>query len=151
MYIEARTDVGSTKHALHFFEDIAVPAPGAVPVGIGKRVPFTDLALDQLLRHHSRRFGSLPTTLPGSLAMKNRLNFQREFVRRLDEGLAQDEAAIAAIKGISFGESRIRLGYDQFTVSLDPERWKIVDLGDPIGERSVPMGIRIDARRSDGK
>jgi hypothetical protein len=93
-----------------------------------------------------RRFGHNPDTLSGLLAWDNKLNFQVEWFRHRQLGLSPDEAALAAIKNISFGRHRLALGYDKFSIEMDPNRFIDVDLPS-YGRQTVPDRIEVEVRK----
>jgi hypothetical protein len=117
---------------------------GADPA-VGGHVSITGLVLDESIARFEKRFGHPPHELPGSLMAGNKLNFQREYARALDQKLPADEAKLAAIRRISFGKHRAARGYDDFTVKTSGT--KLVDLGSELGVREVPDSVEIIARK----
>ncbi len=80
--------------------------------------------------------------------MSNKLNFQTEFYRLTTvEGIARDEAAVQAIKNISFGSHRAGAGYGDFEVKLTGT--VVVELKD-FGKQRVPKSISVVAWSTDG-
>ncbi|WP_461297026.1 hypothetical protein [Streptomyces harbinensis] len=98
---------------------------------------------------YEKTFGSTPETLYGTLADKNLLNFQREWheARRDNPKGKWNSLGKIAVSRISFGRSRIRLGYGEFDVKVDKELVE-VDLGQPHGVQRVPPYVEIIARKS---
>jgi hypothetical protein len=107
---------------------------------------LTSWALDDTIEHHTKTFGHAPRNLDGSLADLNKLNFQREFARAQDRGLPDDEAAMAGIRRISFGQHRADRGYDDFKVIHEGPP-VAVDLGGDLGLRYVPDNIGVLAKK----
>lgn len=112
----------------------------------GRVVSLTDIALDEAIAGFSREFGHPPDTLSGSLAWKNKLNFQRAYLTATQKGMGHQPAADWAIRQISFGRSRVERGYGE--LSVNATRLGEVDLGPDLGKHQVPTSIEITARRS---
>jgi hypothetical protein len=122
-------------------------AEGKVQIHEGEsQVSLTDVALDEATARYRADFGHEPSTLPGHLAFENKANFQRAYLLAVRQGMRPEEAKQVAIRGISFGRSRIARGYDDLHVDLTGE--ESVDLGPPLGIVQAPKGIDVEARRS---
>jgi hypothetical protein len=151
--LEARVYRDGVEHAMHIYDDVvqaSVESPGhaARSIGTGNRIPATRYALERMLDAYKKRFGHAPDALDGYLSDKNKLNFQREYVRARDEqGLPEEEAKLAAIRRISFGKHRMAFGYDDFEVKLGDKME--IDIGPPYGVREVPMTVAVIARQFD--
>jgi hypothetical protein len=150
--LDARVHRDGVESAMHIYDDVVErTAEGTgqpmTRIGTGKRTSATHYALERMLEAYRKRFGNLPEAIGGSLAEKNKLNFQREYYRALTEqGLPDAEARLAAIRRISFGRHRSAVGYDDFEVKFGPGKWVEVDLGPPYGSQSVPDKITVTAR-----
>ncbi|WP_460793027.1 hypothetical protein, partial [Micromonospora sonneratiae] len=109
---------------------------------------ITDVALELVNAAYRSTFGSDPPVLNGSLAEKNKANFQREWhkAQLANPGADSDTWAQTAIRNISFGRSRIALGYDLFELKMG--QLTLVDLGEEFGFQRVPDTINIVARKS---
>ncbi|MFF9540150.1 hypothetical protein ACF1BU_29015 [Streptomyces sp. NPDC014724] len=108
---------------------------------------LTEVALELVNAAFRKSYGSDPQALSGSLADRNLFNFQREWhAARLanPKGKWTDWGA-AAIKKVSFGEWRVRLGYSEFEVIMGEQ--VRVDLGEPYGEKNVPGSVDVMARK----
>ncbi len=129
------------------FEAIRIYDDVVDGVGSGERHSLTTYAIKTLLREYRMRFGHLPEALEGSLAWSNKLNFQTEYHELLSAGVPSEEAAVTAIKKVSFGKHRIAAGYSDFEVTLKDTEW--VEL-EGFGRQKVPKKISVTARRGDG-
>lgn len=144
----ATMTVRNADHSVQIFDDVDASS-GAMPTGIGDRIPLTQHAIARYVDRHASRFGTPPTTLEGRLAWSNKLNFQREFyLAKTRDGLAEYDAAQQAIRRISFGRHRVAAGYDQFVVNMKMK--ELVDLGPGIGKQRVPRDIEVIAYRTGG-
>ena len=92
--------------------------------------------------------GAEPEVLSGSLAMSNLANFQREFhkARLAAPGAGTQVWADAAIRNISFGIHRIKMGYVE--LSVKPGDLASKDLGEPYGAQDVPIKVEVEARKA---
>ncbi|MEU9760056.1 hypothetical protein AB0D98_09810 [Streptomyces sp. NPDC047987] len=108
---------------------------------------LTEVALELVNAAFSKSYGSNPQSLSGSLAERNLFNFQREWhaARLANPKGKWKDWGTTAIKKVSFGEWRIRLGYSEFEVIMGPQ--VRVDLGDPYGEKNVPGSVDVIARK----
>jgi hypothetical protein len=138
-FILHASTMGPNERAVHIYDDVVEGAAS------GARHSLTRHAIDRLKRRYTAHFGHEPEALQGMLEWSNKLNFQTEYYKltAIDK-LSRDEAAVEAIKRISFGEHRIAAGYDDFTVKLNGfERVNLKGYG----EQRVPKTIRVIARR----
>ena len=131
--------------AIRIYNDLIKDEAGGVK-GTGRRHPFTRYAIDTLVTRYTRRFKHAPDALEGSLAWSNKLNFQTEFYKLRMADMAPDQAAVEAVKKISFGKHRIAAGYSDFSVEI--RGTEVVDLGTEMGKQRVPKKISVVARRS---
>ena len=152
--LEARVQRDGAEYAMHIYDDLVEETSEggvggvAAPKGTGNRTPATRYALEKMLEAYRRRFRHSPEVIEGSLAEKNKFNFQKEYHRALvEQGLPESEARLAAIRRISYGKHRIALGYDDFTVEFRAGAWKDVNLGPPYGVQKVPDKIDVIARQ----
>jgi hypothetical protein len=143
--IDATAGHAGKDHAVHIYDDVSIQASGPGR-GMGQRHSATAHAIERMSSLYRRRFGHPPEALEGILAWSNKENFQREYYRlTMIEGLNESDAAVAAIKNVSFGKHRMASGYGKFEVTLSgTER---VDLGPPFGMQRVPRRIFVIARR----
>lgn len=143
--LDATVGHAGKDHAVHIYDDVSIQA-GETERGMGQRYSATAHAIERMSSLYSRRFGHPPEALEGILAWSNKENFQREYYRlRAIEGLSESDAAVAAIKNVSFGKHRVASGYGNFEVTLSgTER---VDLGPPFGVQRAPRRIFVVARR----
>ncbi|EJE53696.1 hypothetical protein PMI14_01414, partial [Acidovorax sp. CF316] len=79
----------------------------------------TEAMLRKLISYYLETKGHLPVGLPGKLANSNLRNFQKEFDkhRKNNQNGTKDDWAQAAIRDISFGKARHRLGYGIFEIT----------------------------------
>jgi hypothetical protein len=114
---------------------------------------FTQVALEEVNKAYKQTFGNEPPRLSISLAASNRRNFKREFARfkKQNPSSSDDEAAQYAIRHISAGSHRIKLGYTNFTITLSDWREENLDddenLGDDLGVNRVPNEINVIAEK----
>ena len=102
----------------------------------------TEAMLKAVISYYIETTGSSPIELPGSLAYDNLENFQKEFDKHRENnhnGTADDWAQ-AAIRDISFGKARQKLGYGVFEIELLGS----INVGDL---KNVPKKINVIARR----
>ncbi|MGW8391283.1 PAAR domain-containing protein [Pseudoduganella sp. HUAS MS19] len=81
---------------------------------------MTEAALEQTIAAHQALYNKPPPSLSGSLADKNLANFRNEFAQlRAQDPVSSDQAiADMAIRRISFGANRIKLGYGDLTTDI---------------------------------
>lgn len=93
--------------------------------------------------------GAPPEFLNGTIVKKNLANFQKEYakLKAASPQVSDDEAAVQAIKDISFGRERMKLGYSDIKVDASGKTNVIVD-GQELND--VPTRVKITAKRSDG-
>ncbi|VAW60255.1 Rhs-family protein, partial [hydrothermal vent metagenome] len=79
---------------------------------------ITDEIISQSIDIYTDTYGKPPEFLNGTIIKSNLSNFQKEYskIKKSSPGVSDDAAANEAIKKISFGKSRVKLGYDDFTV-----------------------------------
>jgi hypothetical protein len=102
----------------------------------------TEAMLKAVISYYIETKGAPPAGLPGNLADDNRINFQKEFDKHRESnhnGTANDWAQ-AAIREISFGKARQKLGYGVFEIELLGS----INFGDL---KNVPKEINIIARQ----
>ena len=112
------------------------------PEGFGLTGEVLSKSIDLYAGDH----GAPPTYLNGVIIKKNLSNFQKEYndIRLGSEGVTEDEVAVKAIKNISFGKERVKLGYSDIQVTAAGKKDVLVD-----GEilRDVPTKVQIKAKR----
>ncbi len=106
---------------------------------------ITKRSLNALIGAFKSKFGREPTDLGGELASENQLNFQREYAKAIAQGQTPEDAKMTAIKNISFGKSRLDIGFSDLQVQTEGTVQK--DFGPPLGVQSVPEQIFVTARR----
>ncbi|HEU5058960.1 MAG TPA: hypothetical protein VFU21_20645, partial [Kofleriaceae bacterium] len=142
--LDASLTLGGTEYAVKLFDDVVAGADGR-PVGSGEHTPLTKLALLQFVAAYKKKFGRDPESLGGSLAFHNKLFFQQEFFKNREKGMTTDDAALAAVKAISYGQHRADddVGYGDFEVFIDRTSYEDVALGKDkngrdLGTQNVP-------------
>ena len=112
------------------------------PEGFGLTGEVLSKSIDLYAGDH----GAPPTYLNGVIIKKNLSNFQKEYndIRLGSEGVTEDEVAVKALKNISFGKERVKLGYSDIQVTAAGKKDVLVD-----GEilRDVPTKVQIKAKR----
>lgn len=101
----------------------------------------TEAMLRRLISYYIETKGHPPVGLPGKLAGSNLRNFQKEFDkhRKNNQNGTKDDWAQFAIRDISFGKARQKLGYGIFEITLkDP-----IDVDEL---KDVPSKLNIIAR-----
>jgi len=82
-----------------------------------KGFSITDEILEQSIDIYTEAHGKPPEYLNGSVEFSNLSNFQKEYSKIKTSSDASDSAAEnEAIRKISFGKSRVKLGYDDISV-----------------------------------
>jgi hypothetical protein len=104
---------------------------------------LTEYALRESLKLYEARYGELKE-LHGSLAAENLANFQREFAIRRKQEMDVQPAAEQAIREISFGKARIKVGYTIFEVS--PDSFGIKQIAG-VGPFHVPSRVSVVAKK----
>ncbi|MBB5020693.1 hypothetical protein HNQ59_004018 [Chitinivorax tropicus] len=81
---------------------------------------LTRAVLEDTLSAYKAVYGRAPSELSGSLAQSNLSNFKNEFSRLRQQNFVNTNQAVAdmAIRNISFGKSRIQLGYGNLTTQI---------------------------------
>jgi len=81
---------------------------------------LTEAALEETIAAYQGLYNKPPPSLSGSLADKNLANFRKEFALLRDQNPGKSNQAIAdmAIRRISFGANRIKLGYGDLTTKI---------------------------------
>ncbi|EJE53719.1 hypothetical protein PMI14_01387, partial [Acidovorax sp. CF316] len=102
----------------------------------------TEAILRKLISYYIETTGSPPIALPGKLAEENLKNFQKEFDkhRKSNHNGTKNYWAQAAIRDISFGKARGKVGYEAFEITLK-------DPIDADGLKDVPSKVNIIARK----
>jgi len=79
---------------------------------------ITDEILKQSIDIYSAENGKPPEYLNGSVELSNLSNFQKEYskIKKSDPTITDENASNEAIRKISFGKSRVKLGYDDISV-----------------------------------
>ena len=81
---------------------------------------LTEMALAETLSLYTKAHGKSPLALPGSLHYENLKNFREEFskIKAADPSISNQQAGDLAIRKISFGKARMKLGYGNLTTTL---------------------------------
>ncbi|WP_284284853.1 RHS repeat domain-containing protein, partial [Marinibactrum halimedae] len=112
---------------------------------------LTSEILSQSIDIYTKEHGMPPNSLDGSIIRKNLQNFQKEFnkIRNSSKkGTPESQMHVDAIKEISFGRERVKLGYDDIEVKA----WGNEDVNiDGKKVRNVPTKVKITAKKSDSK
>ncbi|CAN7458406.1 hypothetical protein LJR118_003072 [Acidovorax sp. LjRoot118] len=103
----------------------------------------TEAMLRKIILYYTQERGGPPTGLPGNLAGSNLENFRKEFDRhrKINHNGTKDDWAQAAIRDISFGKSREKLGYGIFEIELSDS----IDIDDL---KNLPKNVNIISRPS---
>jgi len=112
------------------------------PEGFG----ITGEVLSQSIDLYADDHGAPPMHLNGVIIKKNLSNFQKEYndIRVASPNLNEDEIAVEAVKNISFGRERTKLGYSDISVSATGKKEVLVD-GKTLSD--VPTKVYIKAKR----
>lgn len=107
---------------------------------------ITGHVLSKSIDLYSDDHGVPPTYLNGVIIKKNLSNFQKEYndIRIGSPNLNEDEIAVEAVKNISFGRERIKLGYSDISVNATGKKETLVD-GKILVD--VPTKVQIKAKR----
>jgi hypothetical protein len=116
----------------------------------GKDFGLTNEALQRSIDLFTSDHGSAPDYLNGHIIKKNLLNFQTEYVQLRDKNGGSDSAEIAdeAIKKISFGREREKVGYGDMQV--DVKKFGSVEIDGKVHEH-VPTSVSIIAKKDSPK
>jgi hypothetical protein len=138
---------GAPKGGPHLTID---PTNARMPSGARVRLKaqgftWTTVSLKASIDAFIRRFGRGPTDMGGLLAWKNLTNFQTEFarIRAENPGLAEGVVAERAAKAISFGSTRVQIGYGDIRVRYG--NMGDVTLPDGTVLQNVPKWVEIQA------
>lgn len=104
---------------------------------------LTEYALTKSIGLYEKRYGELKN-LHGTLRAKNLANFQFEFATRRKREMEKAIAAVEAIKSISFGIAREKIGFKNFEVMMGSE--KIINIAG-IGPSYVPTVVMVVASK----
>jgi hypothetical protein len=104
---------------------------------------FTEYALENSLALYEARYGKL-NELHGDLRLKNLANFQKEYALRRKQEMDKGPAEQEAIRAISFGKARVKIGFKDFEVQATGH--KIINIAD-VGNSYVPTHVFVVARR----
>ncbi|HTF97301.1 MAG TPA: RHS repeat-associated core domain-containing protein [Cellvibrio sp.] len=111
---------------------------------------WTEEALRLNLEAYEKVYGVPAPNLDGELAEKNMDNFQKEFVRvrKENEHMTDQDVANEAIRRVSFGNHREKIGYGDFNVIIEESADITVD---GVKEKGVPTWVSIEAKPSKKK
>jgi YD repeat-containing protein len=81
---------------------------------------LTQAALEDTISAYKASYGNAPPALSGSLADKNLLNFKNEFSQLRSKNFVLTDQVIGdlAVRNISFGANRIKIGYGGLTTQM---------------------------------
>lgn len=126
--------------------------PSGEVVKLEADFPFTDESLKKNLSVWEEYFKKPLTDYAGSLADENLGNFQAEFdrIRAADPSLTPQEVGNLAIREISFGRGRIRIGFGKLSVTIAGFEDVVIKMGPNKGKlvRNVPTDVKVSALRS---
>jgi hypothetical protein len=105
---------------------------------------LTTLALKLTTVKYEERFKTELKELHGTLQMSNLANFQREFAIRRKKEMDSNPSAQEAIRAISFGKSRVELGYANFDITMSG--FKIIEI-EGVGPSYVPTSVEVVAKK----
>lgn len=111
----------------------------------GEDFGITNEILKRSIEIYTESHGEAPEFLDGSIIKSNLANFQNEYVKirsELPAGTSEKEISEIAIKNISFGRERVKLGYDD--ISVDASSFKTIEVDGKILE-NVPTKVKIQA------
>lgn len=112
----------------------------------GKNFGLTNEVLQRSIDLYAEDHGAPPEYLNGNIIKKNLSNFQREYVliRDNDSALSTENVADTAIKKISFGREREKVGYSDMSVNI--RKYGSVEI-DGKAYNDVPTSVSIVAKR----
>ncbi|MDZ7865081.1 hypothetical protein [Acidovorax sp.] len=95
----------------------------------------------KVISYYIKTKGSPPIGLPGNLTESNLENFQKEFDkhRKSNHNGTKEDWAQAAIRDISFGKAREKLGYGIFEIEL-------LEYTNINGIKNIPRKVNIISR-----
>jgi len=113
----------------------------------GKDFGLTNEVLRRSIDLYANDHGCPPESLNGNIIKKNLANFQREFIsaRESDPTATSEVAADKAIRNISFGREREKVGYGDMTVAV--RKYGSVEI-DGKNFDDVPTSVNIVARKT---
>ena len=117
---------------------------------------FTEESLKANQAIWERTFGRPLENYGGSIAKENLANFQVQYskIRDANRGLAPQEIGNRAIRNVSFGKARIRIGFGDLSVQMGDDFADVtVTEGRYRGQTilDVPTTVTVSARRSPGQ
>jgi hypothetical protein len=125
--------------------------PGGEKVKLEADFSFTDESLKKNQSVWEEQFKKPLEDYSGSLAYENLGNFQAEYadIRAKNPGLSAQEIGDQAIRRVSFGKGRIRVGFGKLTVTLDGFQDVTIEMGPHKGETvpNVPTSVKVSARK----
>lgn len=106
---------------------------------------WTEVALQRMIAAYEAKFNQTPENLPGNIAWDNLANFQKEFVeiRNLNRDWSERLIAIEAVRRISFGRWRVKIGYGDIDVEIVDRGTEVID---GVAYENVPTWVNISAR-----
>ncbi len=112
----------------------------------GRNFGLTNEVLQRSIDLYSEDHGAPPEFLNGNIIKKNLANFQREYilVRNNEPVASAENAADAAIRRISFGREREKVGYGDMSVNI--RKYGSVEIDGKI-YNDVPTSVSIVAKR----
>jgi hypothetical protein len=126
--------------------------PDGTKVKLEADFPFTDESLKKNRQVWEEHFKKPLTDYSGSLAEENLGNFQAEFsdIRAKNPSLSAQEVGDLAIRKVSFGKGRIRIGFDKLSVTLDAFADLVIEKGPHKGEavKNVPQSVIVSAQET---
>ena len=140
----AEANVDADEKAMSFFINNNFN-PGYVLKGQG--FSLTNEVLRRSIALYADDHGAAPESLNGNIIKKNLANFQREYVlaREGNPTAAPEIAADKAIRNISFGREREKVGYGEMTVTV--RKYGLVEI-DGKNFADVPTSVNIVARKT---
>ncbi|WP_200978593.1 DUF4157 domain-containing protein [Echinicola sp. 20G] len=145
-YVKASETAGPDMYLTPY--EAYIPDVGQVKL-IAKGFSWTDVALRLNIEVYRSIYNIPPPNLNGEIADSNMANFQNEYIKILNENpqLSAQEIANQAIRLISFGKHRIRLGFGDISVIIE-ETGSITVGG--VTYDNVPTWVQVIAKPSGG-
>lgn len=140
----AEANVDADENAMSFFINNNFN-PGYVLKG--KDFGLTNEVLHRSIDLYADDHGAPPESLNGNIIKKNLANFQHEYVlvRESDPTATPESAADRAIRNISFGREREKVGYGDMTVTI--RKFGSVEINGKNFD-DVPTSVNIMARKA---
>ncbi len=112
----------------------------------GKDFSLTDEVLRRSVEKYQENNGMPPTFLNGTIIKKNLENFQKEFLKAkgANSELSDAEIANMAVKKISFGASREKIGYSDINVEI--RKYGSAEINGKVYEQ-IPKAVKITAKK----